>query len=176
MHVHPEIKKASERYGIPFICTDVPPKQGEHQWLEIWMYLDAVAPSCVYFFEATSGACDWEFGPSWTLPERLLHELVHVICYHPDQSLNQHELWLLMPFERELARQLFASEPLILDRVIQFQLDTKVHWEGKKTLREFNGLEESLPIWSEALERAKEFGLLDSEGRVTWKSLVHALK
>ena len=155
--------------NVPLTVTEDPPDATKHEWLDKWMYLKRDNPEEVFLHEATPGAVEWDSGPSWLCVDRLLHEMMHVVCCPPGEGVHQtHELWLLMPYERELARELLATDPQAMRRVLDFQTGTKVEWEGRRLLSEFNGNEESLPVWQEALRIAHDVGLMEN-GRVTWR-------
>lgn len=169
MKVHPALSRLSEKMNVPLCLTRSAPDPERHEWLDRWMYLDRESPSGVFLYEASEGAAEWEEGPSWLCPERLLHEMMHVVCRPPGDGVHQtHELWLLMPYERVLAHEIFQDDPEAMKRILDFQLETKVEWKGRRLLAEFEGREESLPVWGEALRIAHDVGLLEG-GRVSWK-------
>lgn len=77
-------------------------------------------------------------------------------------------MWFVAVEDRELARAALLDDPVALRRVWDFQVETKVDWDGRRLLQDFEGQEESLPVWREALDTAHRIGLLEN-GRPSWR-------
>lgn len=111
--------------------------------------------------------------------EYVFHELCHIICAPPFYDLDPKgtedipEYWLLMPYERELARS--CNSPHLLDAVSSWQYETVVddfYPLHRTELRDYGSTDEELfrtNLWQLGLWRARQVGLLDENNYPTFK-------
>jgi len=104
-------------------------------------------------------------------PETLLHEIVHVIVNPPGVGIEViHEGWILLQFERALARQALTEEEYAA--VVDYQTATSIDlYEDDKWICILDDAPEpeKLSFWQEGVARCQLLGLLDEENRVTWQ-------
>lgn len=102
--------------------------------------------------------------------EGFLHELVHVLLTPPGENIETiHEAWMLLPFERILARETMSKKDY--RKVLEYQSSTSIDiWEGRTCYMILDDVPnpESKDWWREGIDRAKKVGMLDVNGKVTW--------
>jgi hypothetical protein len=99
--------------------------------------------------------------------ESHLHEMMHIITHPAGCKLSVvRENWMLMQFERELARKMLPNS--MFRRVVSWQRGTEAS-DNSELFANKREYWRDKGMWLDGRERAVEVGLLDKKGYPTFK-------